>query len=50
MKKNYLDILLLAGIIITLIGLITGRFLFLFLVIPIGLGFWNKKNHSKDSE
>lgn len=45
-----MDVLLLAGIIIALIGLITGRFLFLFLIIPLGLGFWNKKNHSEDSE
>ena len=45
-KKNYLQILLVLGIAITLYGLITGRYLFLFLIIPLGFGFFGKKERS----
>ncbi len=43
-SKNYLTLLIIAGLIITIYGLITGRFLFLFLVIPLGFLFNRNKN------
>ncbi|NNK87812.1 MAG: hypothetical protein HKO90_05980 [Flavobacteriaceae bacterium] len=46
-KKNYLQLLLLVGIAITLYGLITGRYLFLFLIIPLGFGFFRKEKRSE---
>ena len=42
MKKKYTDLLILIGIAITVYGLVTGRYLFLFLIIPIGFGFLKK--------
>ncbi len=45
LKKNWLYIV---AALITLVGLITGKFFFLFLVIPFGFGFF--KRDKKDSE
>ena len=45
-SKNYLNLFLIIGILITIYGLITGRFFFLFLVIPLGVLF----NHTKKIE
>ena len=47
MKKQYLDLVLLIALIITVYGLITGRFLFLFLIIPIGFGWFRNKKKSE---
>lgn len=45
LKENWLYIV---AALITLIGLITGKFFFLFLVIPFGFSFF--KRDKKDSE
>ncbi|HEX9826131.1 MAG TPA: hypothetical protein VGA80_05995 [Flavobacteriaceae bacterium] len=42
-SKNYITLLLIAGLLITVYGLVTGRFFFLFLVIPLGFLFRGKK-------
>ena len=42
--KNYLPILLIAGVLITIYGLVTGRFFFIFLIIPLGFLFNRNKN------
>ena len=46
MKKQLYDLILIAAIIITVYGLVTGRYLFLFLAIPIGFGWFGSKNKS----
>ena len=44
-SKNYLPIILTVGLLITVYGLVTGRFFFLFLIIPLGFLFkLNKKD------
>ena len=42
-SKNYLPLLLIIGLLITIYGLVTGRFFFLFLVIPLGFLFRGNK-------
>ena len=42
-SKNYLPLLLIIGLLITIFGLVTGRFFFLFLVIPLGFLFRSNK-------
>jgi len=42
-SKNYLPLLLIIGLLITIFGLVTGQFFFLFLVIPLGFLFRRKK-------
>ena len=42
-SKNYLPILLTIGLLITIYGLVTGHFFFLFLVIPLGFLFIRNK-------
>lgn len=46
--KKLLPWLLLAGAVVTLIGLITGNFLFIFLVIPLGFLFRKKDPPQKE--
>ncbi|WP_345003747.1 hypothetical protein [Snuella lapsa] len=48
MKRQHLYILLGIGLIITIFGIVTGKFFFLFLVIPLGFGFF-RKNNDKDT-
>ncbi|MGO2102733.1 MAG: hypothetical protein ACTH3E_06780 [Psychroflexus halocasei] len=44
MKFNRTNILYIIAAIVTLYGLVTGRFLFIFLAFPLGLfSFMNKK-------
>ena len=43
MKKQLFDIILVVAIIISLYGLITGRYLFLFLMIPLGFSWFKSK-------
>lgn len=42
-SKNLIPLLLIVGILITIYGLVTGRFFFLFLIIPLGILF-NRNN------
>jgi hypothetical protein len=42
-SKNILVLLLIAGLIITIYGLVTGQFYFLFLIIPLGFLFNRNK-------
>jgi len=44
-SKKYLIPIMIACLVITIYGLITGRFFFLFLIIPLGFLF---KNNKKD--
>jgi len=48
MKKKNLNILMVIGILITIYGLITGRFLFLLFIIPMSLGFFKSDSYKKD--
>ncbi|MFH4963387.1 hypothetical protein V8G69_00155 [Gaetbulibacter sp. M235] len=48
MKQKYLYIILGIALIITLIGLITGKFFFLFLILPFGFSFF-RKNKGDDT-
>jgi len=41
--KDYLPLLLIIGLLITAYGLITGRFFFLFLILPLGFLFRGNK-------
>ena len=43
--KNWL--LVLIGLAVTFIGVITKKFFFLFLIVPLGL-FWEKDKESKN--
>jgi len=47
MKPKHLNIILIIALIITLWGLITGKFFFLFLILPFGFGLF-KKNKNQD--
>ncbi|WP_157503095.1 MULTISPECIES: hypothetical protein [Mangrovimonas] len=47
MKTKHLYILLGIALLITLYGVISGKFFFLFLILPFGFGFFNRK---KDDE
>jgi len=42
-SKNYLPILLTIGLLITIYGLVTGRFFILFLILPLGFLFNRNK-------
>ncbi len=44
MSKKTLIIISLASIAITIVGLVTGKFFFLFLLLPLGFGIFNNKN------
>jgi hypothetical protein len=44
MKPKYLYSVLGLALIITLIGLVTGKFYFLFLILPLGFLFNRNKN------
>lgn len=43
MKGSLLNVLLILGLFITIFGLLTGKFYFLFLILPLGLGYFKKK-------
>ncbi|WP_406682669.1 hypothetical protein N1F78_08190 [Seonamhaeicola sp. MEBiC1930] len=47
MKEKYVYIILTIALIITAYGVITGRYFFLFLMIPLGFR-WFKKGGEKD--
>lgn len=47
MKGKYTNTVLIIALIITLYGIITGKYLFIFLLIPFGFG-WFKKTDKKD--
>lgn len=42
MKPKYLYTVLSISLLITLIGLVTGKYFFLFLIIPFGFGLFKK--------
>jgi len=42
MGKNIKIILMVAAAVVTIVGLITGRYLFLFLMLPLGFLFKGK--------
>ena len=44
MSKNWTYLLLTIGAIITIIGIVTGKFLFLFILLPLGFLFGKKKD------
>lgn len=44
MKQKHIWILLTIAAIITIYGVVSGRFFFLFLIFPLGLGVFRKKN------
>ncbi|HKK12343.1 MAG TPA: hypothetical protein VJ945_05900 [Flavobacteriaceae bacterium] len=41
--KKYLALVLIIGLLITIYGLVTGKFFFLFLIIPLGFLFRSNK-------
>lgn len=47
-NNKTLWIFLLIGLAITVIGLVTGKFLFIFILLPLGFLFNKKKNKDKD--
>jgi len=47
MKSNYKIALMLLAAAITIFGLVTGKFLFLFILFPLGFLF-SKKNKKED--
>ncbi len=47
MNKKYIPYILVIGFIITVIGLITGKFIFLFLILPLGFGLFKGKSSEK---
>ncbi|MBJ6367737.1 hypothetical protein [Snuella sedimenti] len=48
MKQKHLYILLGIALIITLIGLLTGKFFFLLLILPFGFGLFKKQHKNED--
>ncbi|WP_391595004.1 hypothetical protein [Winogradskyella sp.] len=44
MKYNLKVILMVLLAIITIYGIVTGRYFFLFFMFPLGFGFWRKKD------
>ncbi|GAL66768.1 hypothetical protein JCM19301_1312 [Jejuia pallidilutea] len=44
MKYSYKVILMIILAAITIYGLVTGKYLFLVFMFPLGLGFFNKKD------
>jgi hypothetical protein len=49
MKQKHQYTIVIIATIITLVGLITGKFLFLFIILPLGVLFKNK-NKEKDTD
>lgn len=47
MKGKYTNTILIVALIVTLFGIITGKYLFVFLLIPFGFS-WFKKTDKKD--
>lgn len=45
---KWVNVLNVIGLLITLIGLITGYYIFLFLILPLGLIFFNKKTNKDE--
>lgn len=48
MKTKYVWILLTIAAIITIYGVISGQYLFLFLMFPLGFGLFKKKDKDED--
>ena len=48
MKKSHIYLVLIIGLLITVYGLITGKFYFLFLIIPLGFGFFRRKEDNSE--
>lgn len=48
MKTKYLWILLTIAAIITIYGVISGKYFFLFSLFPFGFGFFKKKDKEED--
>ncbi|MDY7395880.1 hypothetical protein UMM65_11540 [Aureibaculum sp. 2210JD6-5] len=48
MKLKKLHILMIVGLIITIIGLITGQYFFLLLILPFGFSFFRKDSKNED--
>ena len=47
MKAENHNTILIIALIITIIGFVTNKFLFLLLLFPFGINFFNKKNDNK---
>ena len=48
MKTRYLWILLTIAVAITIYGVISGKFFFLFLMLPFGFGFFRRNKKDED--
>lgn len=48
MKEKYVYILLAIALVITIYGLVTGQFFFLLILFPFGMGWFKKKDNTKD--
>jgi len=48
MKTKYVWILLSIAALITIYGVLSGKFFFLFFMIPLGFGLFKKKNKNDD--
>jgi hypothetical protein len=49
MKEKHLYVILGIALLITLAGLITGKFFFLFLILPFGFGFFRKNKNNEEN-
>ncbi len=47
MKQQYQYLFFAIAAVITIYGLVTGKFLFLLLMFPLGLGFFKKEKDNK---
>jgi hypothetical protein len=48
MKTKYVWILLTIAAALTIYGVISGKFFFLFFMLPLGFGFFKRKNKDDD--
>ncbi|MCL8007159.1 hypothetical protein [Gelidibacter japonicus] len=48
MKTQYVWILLTIAALITIYGVITGKYFFLFLMLPFGFGIFKRKDKDED--
>ena len=49
MKREHFYILLVISLLITIYGVVTGKFLFLFLILPFGFGLFKKTKEKDDN-
>lgn len=47
MKQQYMYLIFVIAGLITVYGLITGKFLFLLLMLPLGFGLFKKKDNEE---